>query len=63
MGIESKKKKKVDITYVGFPGSSSGKELVCQCRRQGSIPGLGKSAGIGNGKTLQYSCLENPMDR
>ena len=29
----------------------------------GSIPGLGRSPGIGNGNPLQYSCLENPMDR
>ena len=30
---------------------------------QGSIPGLGRSLGEGNGNPLQYSCLENPMDR
>ena len=29
----------------------------------GSIPGLGRSSGVGNGYALQYSCLENPMDR
>ena len=29
----------------------------------GSIPGLGRSSGVGNGNPLQYSCLENPMDR
>ena len=29
----------------------------------GSIPGLGRSPGVGNGNPLQYSCLENPMDR
>ena len=32
-------------------------------RNMGSIPGLGRSPGVGNGNTLQYSCLENPMDR
>ena len=32
-------------------------------RDAGSIPGLGRSPGVGNGNTLQYSCLENPMDR
>ena len=32
-------------------------------RDLGSIPGLGRSPGEGNGNTLQYSCLENPMDR
>ena len=29
----------------------------------GSIPGLGRSPGVGNGNPLQYTCLENPMDR
>ena len=50
----------------GFPGGASGKEPACQCRRlkrHSSIPGLGKSPGEENGKPLQYSCLENPMDR
>ena len=32
-------------------------------RDVGSIPGLGRSPGKGNGNSLQYSCLENPMDR
>ena len=32
-------------------------------RDLGSIPGLGRSSGVGNGNPLQYSCLENPMDR
>jgi len=32
-------------------------------RDWGSIPGLGRSPGVGNGKPLHYSCLENPMDR
>ena len=32
-------------------------------RDTGSIPGLGRSPGGGNGNPLQYSCLENPMDR
>ena len=50
----------------GFPGGTSGKEPACQCRRRkrrGLIPGLGSSPGGGNGNPLQYSCLENPMDR
>ena len=45
---------------------TSGKELACQCRRLqrwGSLPGLGRPPGGGNGHPLQYSCLENPMDR
>ena len=34
-----------------------------EIRHEGSIPGLGRSPGEGNGNPLQYSCLENPMDR
>ena len=51
--------------YVGFPGGSSGEEPPCQHRGHsaGSIPGLGRSPGGGHGNLLQYSCLENPMDR
>ena len=44
----------------------SGKEPTCQAedaRDMGSIPGLGRYPGEGNGYLLQYSCLENPMDR
>ena len=47
----------------GFPGSSVGKESACKAGDLGSIPGLGRSPGEGNGNPLQYSCLENPMDR
>ena len=50
----------------GFPGGASGKEAVCNAgdiRDTGSIPGLGRPPGGGNGNPLQYSCLENPMDR
>ena len=46
----------------GFPGGASGKEPICQ-RRRHKRPGLGRSPGGGNGNPLQYSCLENPMDR
>ena len=48
----------------GLP--TSGKEPACQyrrCRESGLVPGLGRSSGEGNGNPLQYSCLENPMDR
>ena len=47
------------------PGGASGKEPACQCRRWslGLIPGSGRSPGGGYGNPLQYSCLENPMDR
>ena len=47
----------------GFPGSSDGKECICKCRRLGFDPWVRKIAGKGNGNLLQYSCLENSMDR
>ena len=49
----------------GFPGSTSGKEPACQCRRLETRlnPGLGRTLGGGQGNTLQYSCLENPKNR
>ena len=43
-----------------FPGSSDGKESACSAGDPGSIPGLGRSPG---GNPLQYTCLENAMDR
>ena len=46
-----------------FPGSSDGKASAYNARDQGSIPGLARSPGEGNSNPLQYSCLENPMDR
>ena len=49
--------------YRGFPGGSDGEESACNAGDPGSIPGLGRSPGEGHGKPLQYSCLENPMDR
>ena len=47
----------------GFPGGSEDKASACNVGDPGSIPGLGRSPGEGNGNPLQYSCLENPMDR
>ena len=47
---------------MGFPGGSDGKESVCNAENLGSIPGLGRSLGEGNGNPLQYSCLEKSMD-
>ena len=47
----------------GFPGSSAGKESACNVGDPGSIPGSRRSPGEGNGNPLQYSRLENPMDR
>ena len=46
-----------------FPGGSDGKESVCNAGDLGSIPGYGRSTGEGNDNPLQYSCLEDPMDR
>ena len=48
---------------MGFPGGSDSKESAYNAGDLGSIPGLGRSPGEGNGNSLQYSCLENPMDR
>ena len=47
----------------GFPGGSEVKASASNERDPSSIPGLGRSPGEGNGNPLQYSCLENPMDR
>ena len=47
----------------GFPGGSDGKASVCNAGDPGSIPGLGRSTGEGNGSPLQYYGQENPMDR
>ena len=47
----------------GFPGGSVIKNLPANAGDVGSNPGSGKAPGEGNGILLQYSCLENPMDR
>ena len=48
---------------MGFPGGTSGKKSTRQCRRCEFDSESGRSPGVGNGNLLQYSCLENPMDR
>ena len=55
---------------MNFPGGVTDKEPTCQCRThkkhremRGSIPGSGRFPAGGHGNPLQYSCLENPMDR
>ena len=48
---------------MGFPDGSVVKNLPANAGDQSSIPGSGSSSGEGNGNPLQYSCLENPMDR
>ena len=48
---------------MGFPGGSDSKEAACNAGNQGLIPGSGRSPAEGSGNPLQYSCLENSMDR
>ena len=48
---------------MGFPDDSDGKESACNAGDPGLIPELGRYPGKGNGKPLQYPCLENSMDR
>ena len=57
---------KIDSKFkgaLGFPGGSDGKESACNVGDPGLIPGSGRFPGEGNSNPLQYSCLENPMDR
>ena len=49
--------------FLDFPGGSDSKESACNAGDPGSVPGLGRSPGEGNGYPLQYTCLENSMDR
>ena len=51
------------MSSLGFPGCSVGKESACSAGNVGSISGSGKFPEGGHGTVLQYSCLENPMDR
>ena len=63
MGQESNMVQMSPFSTSDFPGGSDVKASVCNAGDLGSIPGLGRSPGEGNGNPLQYSCLENPMDR
>ena len=49
--------------YISLNGDSDGKESTCNAGNASLSPGSGRSLGEGNGNPLQYSCLENPMDR
>ena len=51
------------VKPMGFPGGSEVKVSASNVGDLGSIPALGRSPGEGNGNPLQYSCLENSMDR
>ena len=52
-----------DVGCSGFPCGSDGKASAYNVGDPGSIPGSESSPGVGNGNPLQYSCLENPIDR
>ena len=54
---------RIKVLPKDFPGGLDGKASVYNVGDLGSIPGLGRSPGEGNGNPFQYSCLENPMDR
>ena len=56
-------KAKLGEVYILFPGGSEDKASACNAGDPGTIPGLGRSPGEGNGNPLQYSCPENPMGR
>ena len=53
----------MSVFILSFPGGSEVEESASDAGNPGSIPGSGRSPGEGNGNPLQYSCLENPMDR
>ena len=60
---ESDTTERLHFLFFFFPGGSNGKASAYKVGDLGSIPGLGRSSGEGNGNPLQYSYLENPMDR
>ena len=51
------------MIVLGFAGGSDSKESACNAGDPSSVPGLGRSPGKGHGNPLQYSCLENLMER
>ena len=53
----------VDSFGASLVAQAGSKESACSAGAHGMIPGSGRSSGEGNGLPLQYSCLENPMDR
>ena len=55
--------RKINAIMMGFPGGSEVKASACNTEDLDLIPGLGRFPGERNGNPLQYSCLENPMDR
>ena len=63
MGRKTKRRGEIIYIYYDFPGGSDGKESACNAGDPGLIPGLGRSPGEENSNPLQYSCLENFMNR
>ena len=61
--MKGRKATKLGPISLGGSGGSDGKESTCNAGDPGSISGSGRYPGEGNGNPLQYSCLENPMDR
>ena len=51
------------MRFIDFPGGSDGEASAYNAGDPGSIPGLGRSPGEGNGNPLQYPCLENLLDK
>ena len=62
MALDAEENLAPGLSLWGSPGSSDGKVSAYDAGDPGSIPGLGRSPGEGDGNPLQYSCLENPMD-
>ena len=62
VGIHWRTDRLPTAAFLVLPGGSAGKESACNGEDLGSIPGLGRSPGGGNGSSLQYSGLENSMD-
>ena len=62
LGQKDPMEKEIATHFLSFPGGSEVKASASNVGDLGSIPGLGRSPGEGNGNPLQYSCLENSMD-
>ena len=62
-GVEPRSSTLQPFLYLDFPGGSEVNACACNAGDLGSVPGLGRSPGQGNGNPLWYSCLENPIDR
>ena len=61
--LQSMSRKELDRTEHSFPAGSVNEEFACNSGDPGLIPGSGRSVAGGNGNPLQYSCLENSVDR